>query len=210
MGTLDDFKLLEKYGFRLLPYGLARDERTAILLAEKIGYPVAMKLISPGATHKTDVGGVRLNIRNHVGAKLAFKEFKDIARVQELHMEDVLVQRMARKGIELIIGGKYDEQFGPMIVLGLGGIYVEIFRDISARLCPIGPGDVEEMVNELKSHPVLLGARGQKGISLPVLTRMMLSASRMMEKERLKELDINPVIFDADGGDVVDVRMVKK
>jgi acetyl-CoA synthetase (ADP-forming) len=208
MPVLSEFKLLEKYGFKLLPYGIAKNEKEAILLAEKLGYPVAMKLISPQASHKTDVGGVKLNVKNHLGVKLTFKEFLDIAREKRLKLNGILVQKMARKGIELIIGGKRDEQFGPMIILGLGGIYVEIFRDISARLCPITKSDVEEMVNELKSHPVLLGARGKKGISLRVLEDVMLKTCKLMEKENLKELDLNPIIFDEKGADLVDVRMV--
>ena len=209
MRDLPAFKLLKRYGFGLLPYSLAKNEKQAIEAAEKMGYPVAMKLISPQASHKTDVGGVRLDVKNHIGVKLVFKEFKSIARAKELGLGGVLVQRMARKGVELIIGGKRDEQFGSMIILGLGGIYVEIFRDISARLCPIGRSDVEEMVNELKSHPVLRGARGRRGINLRVLEDVMLKTCKLMEKENLKELDLNPVIFDEKGGDLVDVRMVK-
>lgn len=207
--VLPEFRLLEKYGFKLLPNGLAKNEKDAILLAEKIGYPVAMKLVSPQASHKTEVGGVRLNVRNHLGVKLTFKEFVDVARTHDLVLKGVLVQKMARKGVELIIGGKRDDQFGPMIVLGLGGIYVEIFRDISARLCPVTRRDVEEMVEELKSHAILQGARGKKGINLRALEDAVLRACRMMEKERLMELDLNPVIFDESGGDLVDARMVR-
>ena len=209
MPALAEFKLLEKHGFKLLPYGLAKDEKEAILLAEKLGYPVAMKIISPQASHKTDVGGVKLNVKNHFGVKLAFKEFKETARAKNLTLDGILIQKMARKGIELIIGGKHDEQFGNMIVLGLGGIYVEIFRDVSARLCPITKNDVIEMIDELKSHPILLGARGKKGIDIVALEDLMIKTCRLMEKEGLKELDLNPVIFDEKGGDLVDIRMVK-
>lgn len=209
MKDLQEFKLLKRHGFKLLPYSLVKNEKQALLAAEKIGYPVVMKLISPQASHKTDVGGVRLNIRNHVGVKLVFKEFRDIARTKRLTLKGVLVQKMARKGVELIVGGKWDNQFGPMIVLGLGGIYVEIFRDISARLCPVTRKDVEEMVSELKSHPLLLGARGKKGINIHVLEDVVMKVCRLMKKERLKELDLNPVIFDEKGGDLVDVRLVR-
>lgn len=210
MRDLPEFALLKKYGFKLLPYGLARDEKEAISIAEKIGYPVAMKIISPQASHKTDVGGVRLNVRNYAGVKLAYKEFQDIARMHRLKLDGILIQKMARKGIELIVGGKRDAQFGPMIILGLGGIYVEIFRDVSARLCPVTRNDIEEMVDELKSHPVLRGARGKKGIDMRALEDAVLRTCRMMERERLEELDLNPMIFDEQGGDLVDVRVVRK
>jgi acetyl-CoA synthetase (ADP-forming) len=113
---------------------------------------------------------------------------------------------MARKGVELIIGGKKDPQFGHMIVLGLGGIYVEIFRDISARICPLVPQDVDEMISELKVHPLLEGARGKKPINKKVLQELVLKSCRFMQKEDIKEMDLNPVVFDENGCDIVDAR----
>lgn len=208
--ALEDFKLLEKYGFKLLPYCLAKNENDASLFAKKIKYPVALKLISPQATHKTDVGGVKIGIKNDAVLRLAYSEILENARAHKIRKVDgILVQKMARKGLELIIGGKRDAQFGHMIVLGFGGIYVEIFRDVTARLCPITKDEIREMVTELKSHPLIEGTRGQKGINMAALEQLMLKTCKFLEKENVEELDLNPVVFDEKGCDLIDVRFSK-
>jgi acyl-CoA synthetase (NDP forming) len=204
MTLMDDFAILEKNGFRLLPYALAKDEKAAAAAAKKMGYPVALKIVSPEITHKTDVGGVKIRIRDEPALRLAYNEIIQSSGGKKV--DGVLVQKMARKGVELIIGGKKDPQFGHMIVLGLGGIYVEIFRDVSARLCPLVSEDVEEMVAELKSHPLLEGARGKKPINKKALEQLVLKACRFMAKEDIKEMDLNPVVFDESGCDIVDAR----
>ncbi len=207
MTVIDEYVLLQKYGFRLIPYGVARTLGEAKNAAQKIGYPVAMKIISPQASHKTDIGGVRTNIKNEKMLELVYEEFEAISRGKRITLEGILIQKMARKGLELIIGAKKDPQFGHMIILGLGGIYVEVFRDISARLCPIKGEDVEEMIDELKSHPVIRGVRGKKAINIGELKKLMLRVCSFVMKENIKELDLNPVVFDERGGDIIDVRM---
>jgi acyl-CoA synthetase (NDP forming) len=204
MTLIDDFALLEKNGFRLLPYKLAKSEGEAAAAAMKIGYPVAMKIVSPQIEHKTDLGGVRVNIKNEDALRLAYREIMYSCRGKPV--DGMLVQKMARKGVELIIGGKKDPQFGHMIVLGLGGIYVEIFRDISARICPLVPEDVDEMIAELKVHPLLEGARGKKPINKKMLQELVLKACLFMQKENIKEMDLNPVVFDENGCDIIDAR----
>ncbi len=209
MTVIDDYKLLEKHGFELIPYGLAVGLQDALKIAKRIGYPIAMKIISPQATHKTDVGGVRIGIKNEEMLKLVHREFEEIAKLNKLQVDGILVQKMARRGIELIVGAKRDEQFGQLIILGLGGIYVEIFRDISARLCPINEQDVDEMIEELQSHPIITGTRGKKAINIKELKRLMLNVCRFVAKEDITEMDLNPVIFDENGGDIIDVRFTK-
>ncbi|MEM3625252.1 MAG: acetate--CoA ligase family protein [Candidatus Bilamarchaeaceae archaeon] len=204
MTMIDDFKLLEKNKFKLLPYGLAKSEEEATAIAKKIGYPVALKIISPEIVHKTDVGGVRLNIKNEEVLRLTYKELTEAVKNKKL--EGILVQKMARKGLELIIGGVYDEQFSHMIILGFGGVYVEVFKDITARICPINKYDVIEMVRELKSHPIIMGTRGKKAINIQGLEELMIKVCRFMQKENVAEMDLNPVIFDEKGYDIVDVR----
>jgi acyl-CoA synthetase (NDP forming) len=194
MTLVEDFALLKKHGFTLLPYKLAKNEKEAVAAAKKIGYPVALKIISPDIEHKTDVGGVKTNIRSDEALAIAFRDVTQSAAGKRV--DGVLVQKMARKGVELIIGGKKDPQFGHMMVLGLGGIYVEIFRDVSARICPLISSDVEEMVAELKSHPLLEGARGKKPINKRALEQLILKACGLMQKEDIKEMDLNPVVFD--------------
>lgn len=204
MTIIDDFKILEKYGFKLLPYHLAKTEDDAAKAANKFGYPIAMKIVSPEVLHKTDVGGVKINIRTEDSLRSAFREITTSAKNKRL--DGILVQKMAREGIELIIGGKKDPQFGHMIILGLGGIYVEIFRDISARICPLIGSDVDEMVMELKTHPLLEGARGKKPIDKKALEQLVLRMCSFMQKEDITEMDLNPVVFDDVGCDIVDVR----
>ncbi|MFH1785449.1 MAG: acetate--CoA ligase family protein [Candidatus Micrarchaeota archaeon] len=204
MTLAEDFKLLEKYGFRLLPYHLAINEEDAVNAGKRIGYPVAMKIVSPEIEHKTDVGGVRIKIKNQEMLKNAYREILENANGKRV--DGVMVQKMARVGVELIIGGKKDPQFGHMVVLGLGGIYVEIFRDISARICPLVGSDVDEMIAELKVHPLLEGARGKKPINKKVLEQLVLRVCKFMNEEDIKEMDLNPVVFDDRGCDIVDAR----
>ena len=207
MGMIENFKLLEKYGFKLIRYGLSKNEKEAERIANKIGYPVALKVVSDEIEHKTDFGGVRVNIKNKEMLKHFYHEILD--NTKKYKIDGILIQKMARKGIELIVGGKKDSQFGHMLVLGLGGIYVEVFRDISARICPITKKDVEEMVFELKSHPLLTGARGKKPINMKLLTSLLLRTCKFMQKEDIKEMDLNPVVFDSEGCDIVDARFRK-
>jgi len=204
MTLVDDFSLLEQHGFRLLPYSLVKDEGAAAAAAKKMGYPIVLKVVSPEIEHKTDVGGVKVDIRNEDVLRHSYRDIIKSTRGKKI--DGVLVQKMARKGVELIIGGKKDPQFGHMIVLGLGGIYVEIFKDISARLCPVSEADVEEMLAELKAHPLLEGARGRKPINRKTTKELVLRACAFMKKEDIKEMDLNPVVCDERGCDIVDAR----
>jgi acyl-CoA synthetase (NDP forming) len=204
---IEDLELLNSYGFKLLPYNLAKSKDEALVAARKIGYPIVLKIVSPEITHKTDVGGVKINIKNDQMLKLAYDDILESAKGKSV--DGVLVQKMARKGVELIVGGKKDDQFGHMIVLGLGGIYVEIFRDVTARICPIDEEDIDEMLGELKAHPLLTGARGKKPVNIHALKRLMLRVSKFLKQEDIKEMDLNPIVFDDKGCDIVDVRFSK-
>lgn len=206
-GKLAEFEMLKKYGIEPLPYGIARSEKEAAGIARRLGYPVALKLVSPQVSHKTDVGGVKTGIRDEKRLAHAYEDIMEAAK--RYRVEGVLVQKMARKGIELIIGGKKDAQFGHMIILGLGGVYVEVFRDATARICPIAKEDVEDMVKELRSHPLITGIRGMRPINMKKLHSLMVRASGMIVSEDMEELDLNPVIFDEKGYDIVDVRYTK-
>ena len=204
MTIAEDFTLLKKHGFKLLPYKIAKNELEAKKIANQIGYPVAMKVVSSEIEHKSDIGGVKVGIKSEEALSIAFREIAQNTKGKSI--DGIMIQKMARKGVELIIGGKKDPQFGHMIVLGLGGIYVEIFRDVSARLCPVNRADIEEMIDELKSHPLLEGARGAKPIDKKSLENVMLRMCAFMHDEEIKEMDLNPIIFDEKGYDIVDAR----
>ena len=207
MSILDKFKTLEKNSFKIVPYDVAHSENEAVKIAKKLKYPVAMKIISKEISHKTDIGGVKIKLKSEDAVRLAYKEMME--NTKKFKTQGVLIQKMARKGIELIIGGKKDPQFGHMVVLGLGGIYVEVFKDITARICPIKKQDVKEMVYELKSHPILMGIRGQKAIHMKSLENLLIKTCKFMKKENIKEMDLNPVVFDSKGCDIIDVRFNK-
>lgn len=205
--ALPEFRMLQKYGIHPLPHGIAKTSAQALKIAEEIGYPVALKVVSPEISHKTDFGGVKIGITD---GKRLVHAYEDIVEGAKKHkVTGVLVQKMARKGIELIIGGKKDPQFGHMIILGMGGVYVEVFKDVTARICPITKQDVIEMINELQTHPLLTGVRGMGPINMKRLYSLMVKTSGMIVKEDMKELDLNPVIFDEEGYDIVDVRFRK-
>ncbi len=204
MTMVDDFKFLEKHNFDLLPYHLAKSRDETLNAAKKIGYPLVLKIVAPEISHKTDVGGVIVGIKNKAALLAGYDEIMN--NVKGKKVDGILVQKKASSGIELIIGGKKDAQFGHMIVIGLGGIYVEVFRDISARICPITEEDVKEMVLELKSHPILLGMRGKKAIHMESLEKLLVKVCGFMEKGGITEIDLNPVVFNERGFDIVDIR----
>jgi succinyl-CoA synthetase beta subunit len=193
---IPEFALLEKYGIELIPYGIAKNEKEAAKIAKKLGYPVALKIISSEIVHKTDFHAVKVGLKNEERMLAAYEDIME--NIKGHKVSGMLVQRMARKGLELIIGGKKDSQFGHMVVLGLGGVYVEVFRDVSARICPIRRQDV---------NPLIMGVRGMKPIDLDALELLMVKVCRMMVEEDILEMDLNPVIFDEHGYDIVDVRL---
>lgn len=202
---ISEFALLEKHGIKLIPYAVVKSKKEAARMAKKLGYPVALKIVSPTISHKTDYGAVKVGLKNEERLLAAYDDIMENVRGHKI--SGMLVQKMARKGLELIIGGRKDPQFGHMVVLGLGGVYVEVFRDISARICPIQRQDVKEMLLELRSHPLIMGVRGMKPIDLDALELLMIKVCRMMIEEDILEIDLNPVIFDEHGYDIVDARV---
>jgi acetyl-CoA synthetase (ADP-forming) len=203
-----DFELLSKYRIDFPKYSIAKSREESVASAQKIGYPVAIKIISPSALHKSDKGGVVLGITSAKELEIKYDEL--ISRFTGAQIEGVLVQKMAGSGaVELIIGGKKDAQFGQMIMLGMGGIFVEVMKDFTFRVCPIKRNDAQEMISELRAYPILAGARGRKPVSQKALVETLLSVSKLLMAEDPKEFDLNPVIADDKGCVAVDVRMLK-
>lgn len=203
LNLFDSMRIAKKYGIKFVETIPAKTEKQAIAACKKTGYPAAMKLVSSKISHKTDAGGVILNINSDKEAAKAFNKLKKLAG-----FEAAAVQKMI-KGIEVIIGGKTDENFGPTILFGLGGIFVETFKDYSLRVCPISPLDAKEMVQEIKAIQILKGARGKKGANIPLIEKTLISTSKMLLKEKkIKELDINPLIATPTALVAVDARIV--
>jgi len=201
-------QLLKKYKIPTVRQLLARNEKEASEFSRKIGFPVAMKISSPKIIHKSEVKGVALGIDNEEQARRSFKEMMRNARkVKGAKIEGVIVQEQL-EGVEIIMGSKQDPSFGPALMFGLGGIFVEILKDVSFRLVPLERKDAREMIQEIKGYPILKGVRGQKGVNLRALEDCLISLSRMVSKEKIQELDINPLFADHGGVKAADVRIL--
>ncbi|MFA6328420.1 MAG: acetate--CoA ligase family protein [Candidatus Micrarchaeia archaeon] len=203
-----DFPLLSKYGISCPKTEVAQTRMQALEAAERMGYPVALKISSAQVLHKTDRGGVILGLKNRDEAQKAYDLL--IARFAQVKIDGVVVQKMAGKeSVELIIGGKRDAQFGQLIMLGMGGIFVEVMRDVVFRVCPITKKDAQEMIHELRAYPILAGARGRKPVNQSALVDALVNASRLLEKENPAEFDINPLMADEKGCVAVDMRILR-
>ncbi|MHA1409745.1 MAG: acetate--CoA ligase family protein [Candidatus Odinarchaeia archaeon] len=190
---------------------IAKNEREAVDAAEKLGYPVVLKIVSPNILHKTEYGGVILNIKNKKEVAKSYRELINNVKghSQSIEIEGVMVYKMAPPGIlELIVGVSFDTQFAHNIMVGLGGVFVELFKDVSIRLIPITNKDAEEMLKELKSYPILMGYRNNPKSDITAIKKLLLKISDLIvENPEIKEIDLNPVIVYGKGLAVVDARM---
>ena len=206
-------KLLEQAGIPVNDTRLARNKSEAVSLSREIGFPVALKVVSPDVVHKSDIGGVKVGLINTAQVQKAYTEI--IANVKEslpdATIEGVSVQKMVLPGVEIIIGVTEDAQFGPVVMFGLGGIWVEAIKDVVFRVVPVTAWDAEEMVREIKGFAVLQGYRGQEAVDLSFLAKLITRISEFIEKNpRFKEIDINPLIAYSDSAVAVDARIVMK
>ncbi len=215
--TLVELKALElfrRYGFPIVPYALATAADEAAQAAAKIGFPVVLKICGPKILHKTDVGGVRLNLTDEVAVRTAFDEM--IASVRgklgaDIEIWGVLVQKMLPKGKEIILGMSRDPRMGPLLMFGLGGIYTEALKDVSFRLAPLRENVALEMIMDIRAHKLLRGFRGEPPADVPAIADCLLRLSQLVtEHDRIKELDINPLmVYPADQGAMVaDARVI--
>lgn len=190
---------------------LAKSKKEAMELAKKMGFPVVVKIVSPDVVHKSDAGGVKLGIQN---ATQVGKAYSDIMANVKKHypkakIVGVSVQKMARQGVEVIIGMTKDAQFGPVIMFGLGGILVEVLKDVSFRIVPMTRRDAAEMITEIKGFPILKGYRGQEPANIPLLEELIVKVSDFVDKNpEIKELDLNPVFAYKDAVMAVDARII--
>lgn len=190
---------------------LARSRDEAQSQAEAMGYPVVLKVVSPDIAHKSDVGGVKLNLADRAAVGQAFDEIMANAKKAEpnAHIKGVSVQQMAKQGTEVIVGMTTDPQFGPVMMFGLGGIMVEVLKDVSFRLVPLSTKDAGQMIDEIKGKPVLQGVRGQPPADLDALKSTIVKVSELVEQHpEIRELDLNPVFAYPDGALAVDARIV--
>ena len=208
---IESKQVLAEAGIPVALAVLARDANEASKAAQKAGFPVVLKIVSPDLTHKSDVGGVRLGLESAADTKTAFEDI--VAAVKEAQpdarIEGVAVQKMAPTGTEVIVGMSKDPQFGPVMMFGLGGIFVEVLKDVAFRIVPLEPKDASQMIREIKGFPVLEGVRGQLPADLAALEKLVLKVSEFVEAHpEIDELDLNPVFAYSDGALAVDARIV--
>lgn len=190
---------------------LARSEEEMIKLSSRLEFPVALKIISPDIIHKSDAHGVALNLTDSTQASKAYiKMIESISsQYPGADIWGVSVQKMAPPGVEVIIGMSKDIQFGPVIMFGLGGVLVEVLKDVSFRVAPLTERDAREMIKEIKGYPILEGYRGHEKSDIPCLIDLLLKVSRFVEDHpEIKELDLNPVFLYKEGALVIDARII--
>ncbi|MDD4652724.1 MAG: acetate--CoA ligase family protein, partial [Methanothrix sp.] len=198
--------VLESLGIATTGAGVARTEAEAVEIFQSLASPVAMKVLSPDVIHKTDAGGVKLDLRDTDGVRKAYREIT--AAFQDKNVMGVSVQKMARPGIEAIVGVANDDTFGPVLMFGLGGVFVEILKDVSFRSIPISAADAQDMIEEIKGYALL---RGYRGISsdIKALEKLLLTISDfVIANPEISEMDLNPVFLYPEGYLVVDARII--
>lgn len=204
-------KFLKQAGIPVIETKLARTPKEAVLFSQKMGFPVALKINSPDIVHKSDSGGVRLSLKNGSEVRAAYRKIMDGVHKKNpsASIQGVSVQKMAKPGTEVIVGTSKDPQFGPVIMFGLGGIFVEVLKDVSFRIIPLDRKDALEMIEEIKGYPLLQGYRGKESVDIPVLTEIILKISKVMEENpEIKELELNPILAYKKGALAVDARII--
>jgi acyl-CoA synthetase (NDP forming) len=198
------FKLLQKYKIPIVNGYFCKNEKQLLQATKKLSFPIAMKIVSPRILHKTDSGGIKLGLQNEKQLQNAFSQLKKLPGYQGVFVQEML------QGRQIIIGGKRDSQFGPTILFGVGGIFVEIFKDVSVRICPVTLADTREMYKEIKGYAILKGARGEPPINFKELEETLLKVNKLLIKEKISELDINPLFCTPEGKIIaVDARVIK-
>ncbi len=213
MGEVEAKEILHAYDFNVLPGQLARSAEEAVIIAERVGYPVAMKIVSPDILHKSDMGGVKLNLSKRSEVQDAFDLMMlRIGRAApDAQLRGVYVEQMSKPGREVILGMHRDPQFGPMLMFGLGGIFVEVMKDVSFYLAPLTHQEALQMLENTRSYALLRGARGQAGVDLDSIAGALQRISQLVtDFPQIEEMDINPFIVGEVGTApvVADARMI--
>jgi succinyl-CoA synthetase beta subunit len=197
-------KLLALRGLAVPRFKTAKGEEEAVGCAREIGYPVVVKAVSPEIVHKSEHGAVVVGIQGDDGVRSAFRRLRNLP-----HFDSVLVEEMV-PGVELIVGAKIDYQFGPVVLLGMGGTGVEIYQDATLRMAPLEEKDVASMIKGLKAHVLLEGYRGAEPVNLPDLTRLLLTFSELAVdlQDHVESVDLNPVKCSAEKCIIADARIM--
>lgn len=204
-------EVCRRYGIPIPESGFAPESQAAAAVADGLGYPVVVKLLSPQISHKSDVGGVRLNLRSAGEVREACEAIVQSVRshAPRTEIRGFWVARMAGRGVETIVGLKRDPVFGPVVMFGVGGVFVEVYRDVSFRVCPLKDGDTEEMLGEIQGRRILEGFRGMPRANVPALEKILQSVCRLGgENPEIESVDLNPVWVDQERALALDTRIM--
>jgi len=204
-------ELLKEYGIPIPDFKLIKSEDEIAGLAKEINFPIVMKIVSPDIIHKTDAGGVKVGVKDEEEARMIYQEIisKAIKYNKKASISGVIAYTMVPQGTEIIIGMMKDPHFGPVIMFGLGGIFVEVLKDISFRILPIEEIDAREMITEIKGYEILKGARGNPPRDIRAIEEVLMKVSKLtMENPEINEIDLNPIFVFENGIQVVDARMI--
>ncbi len=200
----DAKRLFSLAGFDVTRFAWAKNPDDACTFASKIGYPVVAKVVSPRILHKSDAGGVAVGVENDESLREVFERFGALDGFDGIIVDETV------PGIELIVGAAVDSQFGPVVMVGIGGIGVELYRDTAIRMAPLEPGDVESMVNSLEAHRLIEGFRGSAPIDMGIFTSLVVRFSKfvMALEEHVESIDLNPIMCSSKRCVIADARVI--
>ncbi|MGB2884995.1 MAG: acetate--CoA ligase family protein [Dehalococcoidia bacterium] len=208
---IESKQLMSEAGIPVIESRLAKTKAQAISMSKEMGFPLVLKIVSPGIIHKSDSGGVKLGLGNAAQVGRAYSEIVAAAKQAnpKAKIHGVSVQKMAKPGVEVIMGMSKDDQFGPVLMFGLGGVFVEMLKDVAFRIVPLVRRDASQMIREIKGYPLLEGYRGQEPANITVLEDLLLKLSDFIDKTpEINELDLNPILAYSDGAVAVDARVI--
>lgn len=203
--------ICQEYDIPVTRFEMAKKEKDAVKFAEEIGYPVVLKIVSPDIIHKSDVGGVILNLKTTHEIEKAYRTILTNVKNHKPNakISGILVQEMAPPSTEVIVGAIKDDQFGPSVMFGLGGIFVEVLKDVVFRIAPVTKQEAELMITEIKAYPVLKGYRNQPPLDTSAIVDIIVNTSKLVtDHQVIKELDLNPVMVYKKGAKTVDARII--
>jgi acetyl-CoA synthetase (ADP-forming) len=204
-------EVVGSYGMPVTRFKVCKSVEEAVKCSDEIGYPVVLKIVSPDVLHKSDAGAVRVNLKNESEVRVAYAEIsKNVKNFKsDAKIIGTIVEEHAPQGLEVIVGMAKDLQFGPALMFGLGGIFVEVLRDVSFRIAPLTEYDAQDMIREIRGYPVLMGIRGQKPADIQSLVEIILKVSKLVtEHSEIEQLDLNPILVYPKGAKIVDARII--
>ena len=199
------------YQMPIPDFGVAHSGPEAATLAEKVSFPVVLKIVSRDILHKSEARGVLLDLGSREQVEIGYQKIVDNVRAYNINarVEGILVQHMVPDGIQVIVGGLRDSQFGATVLFGLGGIFVEVLKDVTFRVAPLEESDSREMIREVHSYPILRGARGQQVADENAIVGILQGTSRiMLDNPCVEQMDLNPIMVYGSGASVVDARII--